>query len=166
MKFVDKLIKNPVYIESLKEIEAAERERVFCCHGIAHFMDVARIAYIYNLEQELGLEKEMIYLAALLHDIGRAEEYNTGVPHEQASKKLAVFILSELDYPREKFDLIIRAIENHRNREIKELYSDDPSEQLNVLINMADKQSRNCFFCSAYEMCNWSEDKKNKFIIQ
>lgn len=166
MEFVDNLIKHPIYIENLNQIKTAEVHRVFCCHGIAHLMDVARIAYIYNLEQNLGLEKEMIYLTALLHDIGRAKEYNTGEPHEQAGMELTAMILSELDYPKEKRGIILRAIENHRIKEIKGLCSDDKAEQLKVLINMADKQSRNCFFCDAYEKCKWGEDKKNKMIVQ
>lgn len=166
MEFVDKLIGNPVYIEYLKEIETAEAQRMFCCHGMAHFLDVARIAYIYNLEEKLGLEKEMIYLTALLHDIGRAREYKTGIPHEQASSEIAVSLLCELDYPEEKAVMIVRAIADHRNRNLQNICSGETSEQLNIIINMADKQSRNCFFCKAYEMCNWSPDKKNKFIIQ
>lgn len=164
MEFVDNLIKHPIYIENLNQITTAESHRVFCCHGIAHLMDVARIAYIYSLEQNLGLEKEMIYLTALLHDIGRAKEYNTGEPHEQAGMELTDRILSELNYPKEKREMILRVIETHRIKEIKGLCLNDKAERLKVLINRADKQSRNCFFCEAYEECNWSEDKKNKTI--
>ncbi|MHC1721748.1 MAG: HD domain-containing protein [Aminipila sp.] len=166
MKFVDNLIKHPVYIENLNRIKTAETYRIFCCHGIAHLLDVARIAYLYNLEHNLELEKEMIYLTALLHDIGRAKEYITGEPHEQAGKELTELILSQLNYPEEKREMILTAIENHRIKEIKGLYSNDKAERLRILINMADKQSRNCFLCDAYEECNWCEDKKNKTIVR
>lgn len=166
MKFVDNLIKHPIYVENLNQITTAEAHRVFCCHGIMHLMDVARIAYIYCLEHNLGLEKEMIYLTALLHDIGRAKEYNTGEPHEQAGKELTDLILRELNYPQEKREMVLKAIENHRIKENKGLYSNDKAERLKALINMADKQSRNCFFCDAYKECKWSEDKKNKTIVQ
>ena len=36
-----------------------------------HFLDVARLAWIAGLEQGLGLDKEIVYAAALLHDIGK-----------------------------------------------------------------------------------------------
>lgn len=166
MEFVDKLIKHPIFTRNLKEIELEELDRAFCCHGMTHLMDVARIAYIYSLEHNLKLEKEIIYLTALLHDIGRAEEYRTGAPHEQAGMELAELILSELEYPEEKQKLILKAIENHRSKETTERYIEDNAEQLKFIINMADKQSRNCFYCDAYKQCNWSEGKKNKTITQ
>lgn len=153
-------------MENLKEIVLMESNRIYCRHGMEHLLDVARIAYIYSLEHSLKLEKETIYLTALLHDIGRAKEYHTGVPHEQAGKDLASFILKELQYPEQKIQLILKAIETHRNKEITELHSEDKAEQLRFIINMADKQSRNCFFCDAYEQCNWNDEKKNKTIAQ
>ena len=39
------------------------------------FWNVARLMYIYALEEHLELPKELIYAAALLHDIGRAQQY-------------------------------------------------------------------------------------------
>ncbi len=180
MKFVEKIIKHPVYIEILKELEKLEEARIFCCHGLPHLMDVARIAYIYDLEQALNIEKEVIYLAALLHDIGRVKEYREGIPHEQASREMAEVFLKELQYPIEKIEIILTAIEGHRNKDVKEscfrdcvdikqeieknLAEKSMSEKLRFVINMADKKSRNCFFCGAYEQCNWGEDKKNKVV--
>ena len=49
-----------------------EHDREFCCHQITHLLDVARIAYIKNLEAGLGIDKELIYTAAILHDIGKS----------------------------------------------------------------------------------------------
>ena len=49
---------------------------------------MARIAYILNMEQDLGLEKEVIYAAAVLHDIGKYAQYEDGTPHEQSERKL------------------------------------------------------------------------------
>ena len=70
MKNIDRIINHPLFIMSMKKIHDYEIDRVFCCHGIEHSLDVARVAYIANLEQNLGFQKEMIYAAALLHDIG------------------------------------------------------------------------------------------------
>ncbi len=56
----------------------AEEGRRFCHHDMGHFLDVARLAMIFNLQQGLSVSKEMIYAAALLHDIGRWNSMRTG----------------------------------------------------------------------------------------
>ena len=75
MKYVEALLKNDMYLETLAQIQTAETDRIFCRHDFSHLLEVCRIAYIMNLEHNFGLEKEMIYLCGLLHDIGRAQEY-------------------------------------------------------------------------------------------
>ena len=54
-----------------------------------HFLDVARLMYIYNLEDQAGFSKEMIYAAGLLHDIGR---------YEQMKKRVLLTILQGQDW--------------------------------------------------------------------
>ena len=54
---------HPLYQKYYRENEKIEHDREFCCHQITHLFDVARIAYIKNLEEGLGLEKELIYTA-------------------------------------------------------------------------------------------------------
>lgn len=73
-----------------------EHDREFCCHQITHLLDVARIAYIKNLEAGLGIDKELIYTAAILHDIGKALQYTDKIPHEIAGEKIAGEILDTL----------------------------------------------------------------------
>ena len=48
---------NPTFIEKLDRIEELERDRIYCGHGLGHLLDVARIAYIYNLEENLGFTR-------------------------------------------------------------------------------------------------------------
>ena len=84
MENIDRIIHHPIFKMSMKKIGECEKNREFCCHGISHSLDVARIAYIVNLEQHLGISKEMIYGAALLHDIGRWRQYEEDIPHEEA----------------------------------------------------------------------------------
>lgn len=60
---------HPLYQKYYRENEKIEHDREFCCHQITHLLDVARIAYIKNLEAGLGIDKELIYTAAILHDI-------------------------------------------------------------------------------------------------
>ena len=44
---------------------------------MGHLLDVARLAWIFNLEANQEISKERIYAAALLHDIGRHIQYET-----------------------------------------------------------------------------------------
>ena len=37
-----------------------EEERIFCRHDMSHFLDVARLSWIENLERGLEIEKELI----------------------------------------------------------------------------------------------------------
>ena len=61
-----------------------------------HLLDVARIAYILNKEQDLGFEKEVIYAAANSPRYRKAEQYESGTPHEQSGERLASEILDSL----------------------------------------------------------------------
>ena len=71
-----KFIQNhPLYRSSYQKLKEFEKARTFCCHQMDHLLDVARIAYILNLEMNLGLDRELIYGAALLHDIGKSRQY-------------------------------------------------------------------------------------------
>ena len=96
MERIHRLCRHPLWRESIQSIEELERERIFCRHGTAHCLDVARLAWIENLERGLGLEKERIYAAALLHDIGRGLQLLEGVPHHQASASLAAAICASV----------------------------------------------------------------------
>lgn len=80
MDRVNRIWRHPVYQEHYKKIQELESERIFCRHTPEHFLDVARLMYIYALEEHLELPKELIYAAALLHDIGRAQQYQYNIP--------------------------------------------------------------------------------------
>ena len=48
---------HPLYQKYYRENEKIEHDREFCCHQITHLLDVARIAYIKNLEAGLGIDR-------------------------------------------------------------------------------------------------------------
>ena len=96
MKRVNAILKAPLYRRCYARLEELEKERIFYCHQMPHLLDVARIAYILNIEQNLGLEKEVIYAASILHDIGKYAQYEDGTPHEQSGEKIASEILDSL----------------------------------------------------------------------
>ena len=199
MEYVDKLLRETEYLNYVEKLERLEADRVFCRHGLGHLLDTARIAWIRVLEaqtsrrgpdravgmapgfgEELLPEKEIIYLAALLHDLGRIQEYEEGVPHQRAGAALARQLLQQIGYPQEKTELIAAAIESHRggaksDREVeadrKSRQAETPgqnaalwAEPLGQLLSWADKRSRNCFACKAQKACKWEAEKQNRGI--
>lgn len=155
MNRVDLILEHPKYQEYIDKIKQAEEKRIFCLHNMNHFLDVARIAYIMNLEEELGISKEIIYVTALLHDIGRFVQYEDGMPHEKASAELAEELLQETGFDKKEQSLILRAIREHRNKEMAD------EKSLAGIIYRADKASRACFACEAEVHCDWDKSKKN-----
>ncbi|MCD8010817.1 MAG: HD domain-containing protein [Lachnospiraceae bacterium] len=147
MERVNSIWRHPLYQEAFTALQEAERDRVFCRHTLPHFLDVARLMQIESLETGTELPREMIYGAALLHDIGRAEELTEGTPHHLAGARLAERLLPECGYTAAETARIREAILCHRT-EAKE--NADP---LAVLLRRADKASRNCFACLAAEDC-------------
>lgn len=155
------ICKHPLYLSFYQRLQELERERIFCCHQMNHLLDVARIAYILNLERGLGISKEVIYAAAILHDIGKGRQYESGIPHELASADIAEQILAdlpkELMFTSDENEQILTAIRGHRRLR-------KSAQPLEALLYESDKASRSCFACPAETDCNWSTEKKNMEI--
>lgn len=156
MKRIDNILSNDSYKSYVSYIENKEKNRKFCCHGMEHALDVARIAYIISLEENMKIDKALIYAAALLHDIGRAAEYKDGSPHHEMGAKLAEKILLYADFNPDEIKTVCHAITCHK--------SESDGGLLSSLLYRADKLSRCCFRCEAYEECYWDEGMKNKTI--
>lgn len=155
-----RILEDKRYLKCLSDIEELEKNRIFCKHNLSHFINVARIATIIWLEEGGGnnLKRDIIYAAGLLHDIGRAEEYTKGTPHEEAGAIIAGEILQSSVYEDKEIEMITRAISAHRIKD------DNDIDYLGQIISKADKLSRECFACSASDMCKWSKEKKNKSL--
>lgn len=152
---VNRILENKDYRRYLAKNEDAEREREFCRHDMAHFLDVARLAALLNLKEGQGVEEELIYAAALLHDIGRHLQYVDGTPHEETSAVLALPILEVCGFSQEERKRVKSAILSHRRKETAE------KPGLEGLLYRADKLSRSCFSCKAEKKCDWKQEKKN-----
>lgn len=156
MDRVNQIWKHPLYQTELHKLQLLEADREFCRHTPEHFLDVARLAYIRALEENYPVSKELIYCTALLHDIGRARQYEDGTPHDEAGAVIAEQILKELGFSPEEIQAIVSAIRGHR--------AETNQTILGQLIYRADKKSRNCFSCKAEPECYWSSAKKNMTI--
>lgn len=152
MNNIDKILNDRLYKESLEKLKLYEKDREFCNHTIEHFMDVARIAYIMALEENIDVSKEIIYAIGLLHDIGRVKQYEDGIDHDLASVEMSKIILSKTEFDEEEINIILNGVAKHRSK------SDNKLEEI---IYKADKLSRQCFNCKAEKECYWSKEKKN-----
>lgn len=158
MDRIDKIISNQDFIRNLEIIDNAEINREFCKHDLNHLLDVARIAYIYCLENNYKLDKEIIYATALMHDIGRSMEYQNILQHDKAAAIIVPNILNKAGFNDNEIDEIIKSISIHREKNCQKTL-------LDKVIYYADKKSRNCFYCKVREKCNWDNSLKNKTIL-
>lgn len=188
MERVNRIWNHPLYQQNFRLLLSLEADRKFCRHGLDHCLDVARLACLYEWEAGRQPDREQIYAAALLHDLGRAREYREGIPHDQASRELAAQILPDCGYSEQEQQAILEAIGSHRgagpqpedggpggagtpqNTDAPQ-GADVPQETapgpgLGALLYRADKESRCCFACPAEPECHWSEEKKNRAITR
>ena len=148
MERVNAILRDPRFEDAIEGIERAEKGRAFCGHGMDHLLDVARIAYILNMESGGAASKETIYAAALLHDTGRRLQYEDGTPHERESARLAGEILPGCGFDESETGQILEAILAHGA-------GSGDKQGLQGLLRRADKMSRLCDKCPAKTECNW-----------
>lgn len=179
MKRINQLLHHPTFTSHLDRLTQLEKDRIYCCHGLPHLLDTARIACLLqyqkknNPPKEPAFPTEIIYAAALLHDIGRVLQYEQGLPHETAGLAAAEQILTDCCFTAHEQALILDAIQFHRNDTGTAIAP--PSEKteccpadidrLRRLLHTADKLSRNCFACPAADTCYWPQNKKNQGIL-
>ena len=157
MERIECILQDERFQYGLQRVQQLEQQRIFCCHGLDHLLDVARIAWIMVLEQQQPLKKDVVYGAALLHDLGRYRQYEEGVAHHQASAELAAVILPDAGYSAEETAQIVQAIGQHGTQPQQDL--------LAQVLYQADKLSRNCFQCGAQAQCKWPLEKRNRTIL-
>lgn len=145
MERVNCILEDADFVRYIAKNKESEKERIFCHHDLNHLLDVCRISWILNLEEELSIDKEKIYAAGLLHDIGRWMEYETGQDHAVVSGELAEGILDRCGFSDDEKAYIVEAIKSHRKKE--------HSTDLSRILYRADKLSRPCFNCEAIGKC-------------
>ena len=161
MDRVERILGDAFYKKQIKKIYESEYEREYCRHGFGHAVSVARIAYILALEEKRpgpGIRKDVIYAAALLHDIGRYTPEEEKMSHHEAGATVAERVLQRAGYTEDERIEICGAIRAHKEPE-------DNGAVLAGILYRADKLSRNCFLCDAREDCYWPENRKNRTIL-
>lgn len=156
MERFQKIVWNDEFKKRYEKLQELEKDRKFCGHDMEHFLAVARICYLMVLEKNIPVSKDVVYGAAFLHDLGRADQYEKGISHEVAGAELAGEILAQCGYGREEIDFIVDTILAHRRMD------QTGSEGFAELFYRADKLSRDCIHCPVRDLCYWPEERKNK----
>lgn len=81
-------------------------------HGYDHVYRVVRLCELIGALE--GAEMAVLIPAALLHDIARPIEEETGIPHEIEGARIAEDFLREIEYNESLVPAIIHAIRAHR----------------------------------------------------
>ncbi len=160
MERIENIIKDAAFQDYMLRIAAKEAKRKFCKHTFQHLIDVARITYILMMENKelknFALKhnlanreraKVIIYAAALLHDIARWVEYDTGEDHALKGAELAVDILNRAGFAKPEIYIVTQAIREHRG------FTENMS-LLGEYLHRADNLSRGCYFCEAKSECH------------
>lgn len=98
MERFQKIVCHETYKQTYEKLQELEKDREFCGHDMEHFLSVARISYLMVLEKNLDIPKDIIYATAFLHDMGRADQYEKGISHDEAGAILAEEILKDCGY--------------------------------------------------------------------
>lgn len=104
-------------------IEIARKEVESRLSGINSCHELEHTERVYNLAIHIGktekADLEVLGLAAILHDIARKEQDESGgkIDHAQRGAELAGEILTKYNLPKEKLDNIVHCIATHRFRD-------------------------------------------------
>jgi len=157
LEVTNRILCDTEYQNLISLLSVQEKDRVFCHHDMEHFLNVARICCLICEKNKIYVNPDIIYSAALLHDIGRTIEYTSGESHHIAGKSIAEKILERTGCSDEFRQTVIELITEHRVYDINDL-------SLKSIFSLADKKSRLCFMCDSRDECYWPDEKKNMNI--
>jgi len=104
-------------------------------HGIIHIMEVIRRSFALNDTLKLGLDKNMIYIIAACHDLGKY--INSDIHEKIAAEKFIIDENMKIFFTDEERMVIKEAIEDHRSSK-----EDNPRSLYGELISSADRNTR------------------------
>lgn len=119
--------------------------------------------YVLLLSKGKDVDKEVVELSALLHDISMTDSTLDRERHNEYGEKIAEEILNNLNYPKEKIELVKKCILNHSSKRID--FRTTQEEQ--ILVN-ADGLSHfdaiYSLYTLAHDVMNLSDQESLKFI--
>lgn len=107
---------NALEIEIKKRCES--EKNFFGMGGYYHIKAVVKNAII--LAENYGADVEIVTIAAWLHDVASVTDYELYEDHHIHGERIAGELLNNLNYPKEKIELIQRCVLNHRGSKLLE----------------------------------------------
>lgn len=114
-------------IDKVKEflLEKCEQHKKNPKYGYYDYWNdhIKRVVYhAVDLANQYAADAEIVELGALLHDISMPSEYGARSEHNIYSAEMTETLLSELNYPKDKIDMVKRCVLNHpgSNRDKRE----------------------------------------------
>lgn len=86
--------------------------------GYYHIKAVVKNAII--LAEKYGADIEIVTIAAWLHDVASVTDYTFYEDHHIHGARIAGELLNDLNYPKEKIELVQRCVLNHRGSKLLE----------------------------------------------
>ncbi len=85
-------------------------------HDMGHAYDHVKRVFSLAMEvgEKLGAELKILGAAALLHDVGRTREAETGISHSISSGEIGHDILVKVGYSQDEIDMVKQVIRTHR----------------------------------------------------
>lgn len=104
-----------ILIEKIKSLVKEEFDSPKCKYGPEPFLNhiSVMVQYANELSSKLGGDKEIIEIAAWLHDIGSAIDGREN--HHTTGAKVAEKLLKDLNFPDDKIQLVKKCILHHRS---------------------------------------------------
>ncbi|MFW9832677.1 MAG: HD domain-containing protein [Candidatus Thorarchaeota archaeon] len=99
-----------------REIEKYVREKMEGNSKGAHAFNHIKRVYALSIKigKQMGANLKILGAAALLHDVGRPKERETGVSHSILSGEMSHEVLSKIGYDAEEIKSVVNAIRTHR----------------------------------------------------
>jgi len=123
--------------------------------------------YVYKyavlLSQNKMVDKEIVELSALLHDISMTDSTLDRSKHNEYSSVIAKELLRQEGYPEEKIESVKKCILNHSSKKA----SYRTTEEENILVNadgLSHFDSISNLFSLAYNVMGFNELESLKFV--
>lgn len=191
MERVNRILRNPVYREALQKNKEAEKERRYCHHDMAHFLDVARIAMLLAAKEQIVAAKEQSLPISEEKELHAFEDRSLPISEEKELHAFEDLVYAaalvhdigryrqyEDGTPHEEASAALAAdilLESGFTEKETRVITDAvrshrdagiaEEKSLRGLLYRADKLSRACFACPVQEDCNWSAEKKNMQLV-
>lgn len=114
--FMRQDIINEIEIEIKKRCQS--EKNFFGMGGYYHIKAVVKNAII--LAENYDADVEIVIIAAWLHDIASVTDYELYEDHHIHGARIAGEVLSNLNYPKEKIELVQKCVLNHRGSKLLE----------------------------------------------